>query len=238
MRAFLLRRLLHAVFVTWGVVTRRLLPRPPHRGPDALPRRPEREQEEIAHRAPCSASTVRSPCSTSTSWARLSAATSGCPSGRSAGMRMVPRPLLARDGWSWRPRAALSTVARGAPRGDLRHASRSRRRSREPIASLFCNRCRASGSGSSDSAVRRHARGLLPAYGTGTWRHSCCRPSPLAAAPLAQKRAPHPRPELLEVLSQDYVWRAKGWPSPRVYRHALRNARCRHHVRGLSLGSC
>src|SRR5437762_3269276 len=68
--------------------------------------------------------------------------------------------------------------------------------------------------------------GLLPAYGIGTWRHLVLPAVAPAAAPLAQN-VRLVRAGMLEVLGQDYVRtaRAKGLGERRVvYRHALRNA--------------
>src|SRR5258705_3634282 len=67
--------------------------------------------------------------------------------------------------------------------------------------------------------------GLLPAYGTGTWRHLVLPAVALAAAPLAQN-VRLVRAGMLEVLGQDYLRtaRAKGLAEPAVgFRHALRN---------------
>src|SRR5437867_3208330 len=84
-----------------------------------------------------------------------------------------------------------------------------------------------------------HLGGLLPAYGTGTWRHLVLPALALAAAPLAQN-VRLVRAGMLEVLDQDYVRtaRAKGVAEPGVvYRHALRNAALPViTVSGLSLG--
>jgi peptide/nickel transport system permease protein len=82
-------------------------------------------------------------------------------------------------------------------------------------------------------------RGLLPAYGSGTWRHLILPAIALAAAPLAQN-ARLVRAGMLEVLQQDYVRtaRAKGVREYVVlYRHALKNAAIPFvTVAGLSLG--
>jgi ABC-type dipeptide/oligopeptide/nickel transport system permease component len=81
--------------------------------------------------------------------------------------------------------------------------------------------------------------GLLPAYGSGTLRHLILPAVALAAAPLAQN-VRLIRAGMLEVLQQDYVRtaRAKGAPERLVlYRHALRNAALPFiTVTGLSLG--
>ncbi len=86
-------------------------------------------------------------------------------------------------------------------------------------------------------AVELH--GLLPAYGAGTWRHLILPAIALAAAPLAQN-ARLVRAGMLEVLQQDYVRtaRAKGVREYGVlYRHALKNAAIPFiTVAGLSLG--
>jgi len=81
--------------------------------------------------------------------------------------------------------------------------------------------------------------GLLPSYGAGSLRHLILPSVTLAAAPLAQN-VRLIRAGMLEVLSQDYVRtaRAKGiterWV---IYRHALRNAAIPViTVTGLSLG--
>jgi len=82
-------------------------------------------------------------------------------------------------------------------------------------------------------------RGLLPAYGSGTWRHLILPAVALAAAPLAQN-ARLVRAGMLEVLQEDYVRtaRAKGVPERRIlYRHAFKNAAIPFiTVTGLSLG--
>ena len=81
--------------------------------------------------------------------------------------------------------------------------------------------------------------GLLPAYGSGSLRHLILPAVALAAAPLAQN-VRLIRAGMLEVLQQDYVRtaRAKGAPERRVlYRHALKNAALPFvTVTGLSLG--
>jgi peptide/nickel transport system permease protein len=82
-------------------------------------------------------------------------------------------------------------------------------------------------------------KGLLPAYGSGSLRHLILPAVALAAAPLAQN-VRLIRAGMLEVLQQDYVRtaRAKGAPERRVlYRHALKNAALPFvTVTGLSLG--
>ena len=82
-------------------------------------------------------------------------------------------------------------------------------------------------------------RGLLPSYGTGSLRHLILPAVTLAAAPLAQN-VRLIRAGMLEVLGQDYVRtaRAKGLAERLVvYRHALRNAAIPViTVTGLSLG--
>lgn len=69
-------------------------------------------------------------------------------------------------------------------------------------------------------------RGWLPSYGSGSLRHLILPAVTLAAAPLAQN-VRLIRAGMLEVLSQDYIRtaRAKGLAERLViYRHALRNA--------------
>jgi ABC-type dipeptide/oligopeptide/nickel transport system permease component len=82
-------------------------------------------------------------------------------------------------------------------------------------------------------------QGLLPSYGAGSLRHLILPSVTLAAAPLAQN-VRLIRAGMLEVLSQDYVRtaRAKGLTERWViYRHALRNAAIPViTVTGLSLG--
>ncbi|HTY80731.1 MAG TPA: ABC transporter permease [Candidatus Bathyarchaeia archaeon] len=86
-------------------------------------------------------------------------------------------------------------------------------------------------------AVELH--GLLPAYGSGSWRHLILPAIALAAAPLAQNTR-LVRAGMLEVLQQDFIRtaRAKGVPERRVlYRHAFRNSAIPFlTVTGLSLG--
>ena len=82
-------------------------------------------------------------------------------------------------------------------------------------------------------------QGLLPSYGSGSLRHLILPAVTLAAAPLAQN-VRLIRAGLLEVLSQDYIRtaRAKGLAERLViYRHALRNAALPViTVTGLSMG--
>jgi ABC-type dipeptide/oligopeptide/nickel transport system permease component len=82
-------------------------------------------------------------------------------------------------------------------------------------------------------------QGLLPSYGAGSLRHLILPAVTLAAAPLAQN-VRLIRAGMLEVLSQDYIRtaRAKGLAERLViYRHALRNAAIPViTVTGLSLG--
>jgi ABC-type dipeptide/oligopeptide/nickel transport system permease component len=82
-------------------------------------------------------------------------------------------------------------------------------------------------------------QGLLPAYGSGTFRHLILPAVTLAAAPLAQN-VRLIRAGMLEVLTQDYVRtaRAKGLAERLVvYRHGLWNAAIPVlTVTGLSLG--
>jgi peptide/nickel transport system permease protein len=81
--------------------------------------------------------------------------------------------------------------------------------------------------------------GLLPAFGSGTWRHLFLPAITLAAAPLAQN-VRLIRSSMLEVLQEDYVRtaRAKGLGERLVvYRHAFRNAAIPFvTVTGISLG--
>jgi peptide/nickel transport system permease protein len=82
-------------------------------------------------------------------------------------------------------------------------------------------------------------QGLLPSYGSGSLRHLILPAVTLAAAPLAQN-VRLIRAGMLEVLHQDYIRtaRAKGLAERLViYRHALRNAAIPViTVTGLSLG--
>ena len=82
-------------------------------------------------------------------------------------------------------------------------------------------------------------KGLLPAYGSGSLRHLILPAVALAAAPLAQN-VRLIRAGMLEVLQQDYIRtaRAKGAPERLVlYRHVLKNAALPFvTVAGLSLG--
>src|SRR5438552_3217769 len=81
--------------------------------------------------------------------------------------------------------------------------------------------------------------GLLPSFGTGSLRHLILPAATLAAAPLAQN-VRLVRAGMLEVMQQDFVRtaRAKGLGERAViYRHALRNAAIPVlTVTGLSLG--
>src|SRR5262245_55872158 len=81
--------------------------------------------------------------------------------------------------------------------------------------------------------------GLLPAFGSGTWRHLILPAITMAAAPLAQN-VRLIRAGMLEVLQQDYVRTARAKKLAErlvIYRHALRNAAIPViTVTGLSLG--
>src|SRR6266576_2913340 len=183
MRAFLLRRLLHTVFVVWAVVTVVFFLVRLTGDPVLFLVDQSATQEEIAH----------------------------------------TRALLGLD----RPLAAQYVDFLAAD-----HASR--------LASLFLQSMPSFWLGIMLILLFAvHLGGLLPAYGTGTWRHLVLPALALAAAPLAQN-VRLVRAGMLEVLGQDYVRtaRAKGLAEPGVvYRHALRNAALPViTVSGLSLG--
>src|SRR5256885_447203 len=241
MRAFLLRRLLHAVFVTWGVVTVVFFLVRLTGDPTLFLVDQSATQEEIAHtRAllgldrPLAvqyvdflAGAVRGDFGLSIREKRPA-------------MRMVlehfwPATVeLAAD-------ALLLSTALAVPLGVISATHRGRAADHASrIASLFLQSMPSFWLGVLSFRVLAGVLGgPLPAYGTGTWRHLVLPAVALAAAPLAQN-VRLVRAGMLEVLGQDYVRtaRAKGLAEPGVvYRHALRNAALPViTVAGLSLG--
>ena len=241
MRAFLLRRLLHAVFVIWGVVTVvfflvRLTGDPTYFLVDQ-----SATQAEIAH-ARAMLGLDRPLIVQYVDF--LGSAARG-DFGRSIREKRPALPMVLEHFWPATVELAaaallLSTVL-AVPLGVISATHRWRFADHlSRVASLFLQSMPSFWLGI--MLILLFAvmlGGLLPAYGTGTLKHLVLPAVALAAAPLAQN-VRLVRAGMLEVLGQDYVRtaRAKGVAERRViYRHALRNAALPViTVTGLSLG--
>jgi peptide/nickel transport system permease protein len=240
-RAFLLRRLLHAVFVIWGVVTVvfflvRLTGDPTYFLVDQ-----SATQAEIAH-ARAMLGLDRPLIVQYVDF--LGSAARG-DFGRSIREKRPALPMVLEHFWPATVELAaaallLSTVL-AVPLGVISATHRGRFADHlSRVASLFLQSMPSFWLGI--MLILLFAvmlGGLLPAYGTGTLKHLVLPAVALAAAPLAQN-VRLVRAGMLEVLGQDYVRtaRAKGVAERRViYRHALRNAALPViTVTGLSLG--
>jgi peptide/nickel transport system permease protein len=241
MRAFLLRRLLHALFVTWGVVTVVFFLVRLTGDPTLFLVDQSATQEEIAH----TRAMLGLDRPLMVQYADfLSAAVRG-DFGVSIREKRPAMTMVIEHFWPATVELAaaalaLSTVlavplgvVSATHRGRLAdHASR--------LASLFLQSMPSFWLGIMLILLFAVALGgLFPAYGTGTWRHLVLPSIALAAAPLAQN-VRLVRAGMLEVLGQDYIRtaRAKGLGERGViYRHALRNAALPViTVTGLSLG--
>jgi peptide/nickel transport system permease protein len=240
-RAFLLRRLLHAVFVVWGVVTVVFFLVRLTGDPTLFLVDPSATQEEIAHTRTLLG--LDRPLLTQYVDALLA-----MPRGdfgisireKRPAMRMVLEHF-----WpatvELAAAALLLSTALAVPLGVVSATRRGRFADHASrIASLFLQSMPSFWLGIMLILLFAVALGgLLPAYGSGTLRHLILPAIALAAAPLAQN-VRLVRAGMLEVLGQDYVRtaRAKGVGERSViYRHALRNAALPViTVTGLSLG--
>ena len=241
MRSFLARRLLHAIFVVWGVVTVVFFLVRLTGDPTLFLVDQSATQEEIAHTRKLLG--LDRPL-----WVQYVDAMLAMPRGDFGISIREKRPAMQMVLESFWPATVelaaaallLSTVlavplgvVSATRRGRLAdHASR--------IASLFLQSMPSFWLGIMLILLFAVALGgLLPAFGSGSVRHLILPAVALAAAPLAQN-VRLVRAGMLEVLGQDYVRtaRAKGLGERGViYRHALRNAALPViTVTGLSLG--
>src|SRR5215475_14247721 len=241
MRAFLLRRLLHAVFVVWGVVTVVFFLVRLTGDPAALLVDATATREEVA-RARHDLGLDRPLLVQYTDF--LAAAPRG-DFGLSIRERRPAMRMVLEHFWPATAQLALAAivlsvvlpiplgvVAATHRHGALDHLSR--------LGSLFLQSMPSFWLGLMLILLFAVALGgLLPAYGSGTLSHLILPALTLAAAPLAQN-VRLIRAGMLEVLQQDYVRtaRAKGLAERGVvYRHAFRNAAGPFLVvSGLSLG--
>src|SRR3989442_1228061 len=228
MPAFLLRRLLHAVFVTWGVVTVVFFLVRLTGDPTLFLVDQSATQEEIAH----TRSLLGLDRPLAVQYVEFVASAVRGDFGASIREKRPAMRMVLEHFWPATVELAaaallLSTVL-AVPLGRIWATDRGRAADHASrIASLFLQSMPSFWLGI--MLIMMFAvvlGGLLPAYGTGTWRHLVLPAVALAAAPLAQN-VRLVRAGMLEVLGQDYVRtaRAKGLAEPGVvYRHALRNA--------------
>jgi peptide/nickel transport system permease protein len=240
MRAFLLRRLIHAVFVVWGVVTVVFFLVRLTGDPTLFLVDPTATQAEIAHTRTLLG--LDRPLMTQYVDALLA-----MPRGDFGISIREKRPAMRMVLEHWPATVELAAAALllstvlAVPLGVVSATRRGRFADHASrIASLFLQSMPSFWLGIMLILLFAVALGgLLPAYGSGTLRHLVLPAIALAAAPLAQN-VRLVRAGMLEVLGQDYVRtaRAKGVGERGVvYRHALRNAALPViTVTGLSLG--
>jgi peptide/nickel transport system permease protein len=241
LRAFLLRRLLHAIFVVWGVVTVVFFLVRLTGDPTLFLVDPSATQEEIAYTRKLLG--LDRPLLTQYVDALLA-----MPRGdfgvsireKRPAMRMVLEHFWPATVELAAAALLLSTVL-AVPLGVISATQRGRFADHASrIASLFLQSMPSFWLGIMLILLFAVALGgMLPAFGSGSLRHLILPAIALAAAPLAQN-VRLVRAGMLEVLGQDYVRtaRAKGVAERSViYRHALRNAALPViTVTGLSLG--
>ena len=241
MRSFLLRRLLHALVVVWGVVTFVFFLVRLTGDPAAFLVDPTATQAEIEH----TRHLLGLDRSLGAQYVDFLMAIGRGDFGQSMQTRRPALGIVLEHLWPATamlaaaaivlstvvaiPLGVLSATHRG---GWVDHASR--------LASLFLQSMPAFWLGIMLILLFAvELGGLLPAYGSGSLRHLILPAVTLAAAPLAQN-VRLIRSGMLEVLGEDYVRtaRAKGLAERGViYRHALRNAALPVlTVTGLSLG--
>jgi peptide/nickel transport system permease protein len=241
MRAFVIRRLSHGIFVIWGVLTVVFFLVRLTGDPAAFLVDQSATQEEIAH-ARHLLGLDRPLWMQYVDFLRTAA---GGDFGLSLRERRPAMRMAFEHFWpatvelalaaillSTAPAIPLGVVAATHRNGSVDHLSR--------VASLFLQSMPSFWLGLMLILVFAVGLGgILPAYGSGTVRHLVLPAVTLAAAPLAQN-VRLIRAGMLEVLGQDYVRtaRAKGAPERAViYRHALQNAALPFvTVTGLSLG--
>src|SRR2546428_9344294 len=227
MPAFLLRRLLHAVFVTWGVVTVVFFLVRLTGDPTLFLVDQSATQEEIAH----TRSLLGLDRPLAVQYVEFVASAVRGDFGASIREKRPAMRMVMEHFWPATVELAaaalfFSTVL-AVPLGVVSATHRGRfvdHLSR--IASLFLQSMPSFWLGIMLILLFAVALGgLLPAYGTGTWRHLVLPAVALAAAPVAPN-ARLGRAGMLDVLDQDYVRtaRANAVAQPIVaYRHALRN---------------
>ena len=241
MTAFLLRRLLHAVFVTWGVVTVVFFLVRLTGDPTLFLVDQSATQAEIAH----TRALLGLDRPLAVQYADFLAAAARGDFGVSIRDKRPAMRMVLEHFWPATVELAaaalvLSTVL-AVPLGVISATHRGRAADHlSRLASLFLQSMPSFWLGIMLILLFAVVLGgLLPAYGTGSWRHLVLPAVALAAAPLAQN-VRLVRAGMLEVLGQDYVRtaRAKGLGERGVvYRHALRNAALPViTVAGLSLG--
>jgi peptide/nickel transport system permease protein len=241
MRAFLLRRLLHAVFVIWGVVTVVFFLVRATGDPAAFLVDQTATQEEIAHMRRLLG--LDRPLLTQ--YVDFLAAIPRGDFGTSLREKRPAMPMVLEHLWpatvELSAAALLLSTLLAIPLGVISATRRNRAADHlSRIASLFLQSMPSFWLGLMLILLFAvQLQGLLPAYGSGSLRHLILPAVTLAAAPLAQN-VRLIRSGMLEVLQQDYVRtaRAKGVLERGViYRHALRNAAIPViTVTGLSLG--
>lgn len=241
MRAFLLRRLLHAVFVVWGVVTVVFFLVRLTGDPAAFLVDQTATQEEIAH--------VRRLLGLDrpllVQYADFLTAIPRGDFGMSIREKRPAMAMVLEHFWPATVELSLAALVLSTvlavPLGVVSATHRNRALDHlSRITSLFLQSMPSFWLGL--MLILLFAvllGGLLPAFGSGTLAHLVLPAITLAAAPLAQN-VRLIRSGMLEVLQQDYVRtaRAKGLGDRGViYRHALRNAAIPViTVTGLSLG--
>ena len=241
MRAFLLRRLLHAVFVIWGVVTVVFFLVRATGDPAAFLVDQTATQEEIAHMRRLLG--LDRPLLTQ--YVDFLGAIPRGDFGISLREKRPAMPMVLEHLWpatvELSAAALLLSTLLAIPLGVISATRRNRAADHlSRIASLFLQSMPSFWLGLMLILLFAvQLQGLLPAYGSGSLRHLILPAVTLAAAPLAQN-VRLIRSGMLEVLQQDYVRtaRAKGVLERGViYRHALRNAAIPViTVTGLSLG--
>jgi peptide/nickel transport system permease protein len=241
MQAFLLRRLLHALFVAWGVVTVVFFLVRLTGDPTLFLVDPSATQEEIAH----TRALLGLDRPLAVQYADFLAGAVQGDFGVSIREKRPAMGMVLEHFWPATVELAvaalmLSTLP-AVPLGVISATHRGRAADHiSRLASLLLQSMPSFWLGI--MLILTFAvwlGGLLPAYGSGTWRHLVLPAIALAAAPLAQN-VRLVRAGMLEVLGHDYVRtaRAKGLSEGGVvYRHALRNAALPViTVTGLSLG--
>jgi peptide/nickel transport system permease protein len=241
MRSFLLRRLIHAVFVIWGVVTVVFFLVRATGDPAAFLVDQTATQEEIAH----TRRLLGLDRPLLAQYVDFLAAIPRGDFGTSLREKRPAMPMVLEHLWpatvELSAAALLLSTLLAIPLGVVAATRRNRAADHvSRIASLFLQSMPSFWLGLMLILLFAvELQGLLPAYGSGSLRHLILPAVTLAAAPLAQN-VRLIRSGMLEVLQQDYVRtaRAKGVVERRViYRHALRNAAIPViTVTGLSLG--
>jgi peptide/nickel transport system permease protein len=240
-RAFLLRRLLHAVFVVWGVVTVVFFLVRLTGDPTLFLVDQSATQEEIAHMR----NLLGLDRPLVVQYADFVGAAVRGDFGASIRERRPAMRMVLEHFWpatvELAAAALLLSIVLAVPLGVVSATHRGRAADHlSRIASLLLQSMPSFWLGIMLILLFAVVLGgLLPAYGSGSLKHLILPAVALAAAPLAQN-VRLIRAGMLEVLGQDFVRtaRAKGVAERGVvYRHALRNAALPViTVTGLSLG--